>query len=265
MEKITSFHTHTYRCKHASGTPADYVAQAEKDGCRALGFSDHCPYPTDGIDWWPGIRMDSSEAADYVASVREAAKTAGFPVYCGFECEYDRAYKSWYKDYLREELHTDYLVLGMHWVVSGKDHIYIANEYCDRKLFPQYVTQICEGIESGLYAFVAHPDLCMNRPDFSWKDPEVRAGLTDILDCAIANNMPVEINGNGYGRGIITDTRGDRRYPYPIDEFWLLAKEKGARIICNGDAHSPVDVIQFARNVRNYAQSLNITIEDSIF
>ncbi len=259
---ISSFHTHTYRCKHADGNPADYIQQAEKDGCSALGFSDHCPYPEDGIDWWPGIRMDSAEAPDYVDSVRAAGKKASFPVFCGFECEYDPIYNSWYHDYLKEELKTDYLVLGMHWVVSGKSHIYIANSECDRKLIHQYADQTCKGIESGLFAFVAHPDLCMNRRDFSWDDAEVRASLTSIIDCAVACNIPLEINGNGFARGLFTDISGKERHHYPVDEFWLLAKEKGARIICNSDAHSPSDVIRFARDVRDYAGTLGITPEE---
>ena len=49
----SNFHTHTYRCKHATGDILDYLEQAKKDGCKALGFSDQCPLPQDNIDNWP--------------------------------------------------------------------------------------------------------------------------------------------------------------------------------------------------------------------
>ena len=42
---FTNFHTHTYLCGHAEGWIPDYVEAAKRVGCRALGFSDHCPYP----------------------------------------------------------------------------------------------------------------------------------------------------------------------------------------------------------------------------
>ena len=44
-KKISSFHTHTYLCNHAQGTVTDYYSVAVSEGCSALGFSDHCPYP----------------------------------------------------------------------------------------------------------------------------------------------------------------------------------------------------------------------------
>ena len=56
-KKISSFHTHTYLCNHAQGTVTDYYSVAVSEGCSALGFSDHCPYPNDGVDTWPDIRM----------------------------------------------------------------------------------------------------------------------------------------------------------------------------------------------------------------
>ncbi len=264
MEKITSFHTHTYRCKHATGTPADYIAQAEKDGCLALGFSDHCPLPGKGVPGWDNIRMAETEISDYISSVRDAGSSASFPVYCGFECEYDPQFESWYRDYLHAEMNTDYLVLGQHWGIVDGLHRYICNAI-DLKDFHLYVDLTVKAIETGIFSFIAHPDLCLNRKDFSWTNPEVSAGLTDIIDCAIANNLPLEMNGNGYHLGTIIDCSGSLRNRYPVAEFWQLAKEKGARIICNSDAHSPADVIQFARNVRDYAASLGITPEENIF
>ena len=51
-----NLHTHSFYCKHGSGTIADYVEQARKDGLKLLGFSEHCPLPD--REYQKGNRMD---------------------------------------------------------------------------------------------------------------------------------------------------------------------------------------------------------------
>ena len=64
---IANYHTHTYRCGHASMAPErEYVEKAIASGIKILGFSDHTPYP--GTFTPPGrpmIRMDISELDNY--------------------------------------------------------------------------------------------------------------------------------------------------------------------------------------------------------
>ena len=110
---LSNFHTHTYLCKHADGSPLDYVRQAAADGCSALGFSDHCPYPHD--DMWLYCRMAAAEIPLYKRLVEEAKKEADFPVYFGFECEWSPQHRSWFKDELIGRYGADYLVFGSHW------------------------------------------------------------------------------------------------------------------------------------------------------
>ena len=66
MKSIYNFHTHTELCHHAKGKPMDYAEQALRDGCTALGFSDHCPYPAEFEDTWPHVRMSVEETPLYV-------------------------------------------------------------------------------------------------------------------------------------------------------------------------------------------------------
>ena len=40
-----NYHTHTWRCLHASGTERQYVERAIEGGLAVLGFSDHAPMP----------------------------------------------------------------------------------------------------------------------------------------------------------------------------------------------------------------------------
>lgn len=256
-EKITNFHTHTMLCGHAEGTVNDYVSVAKKDGCAALGFSDHCPYPDDS-ETWPAIRMRASQAPEYIAAIRKAKKNSPFPIKAGFECEWDKAYKGWYKDELLGNFGADYLVLGPHWVTKGKEHIY-ALDIKDKETLNLYAKQNIKGIESGIFAFVAHPDLFMGE----WKewDEEAKSVSEAIIDAAISCGLPLEVNGLGMKRHTIL-TRLGERYQYPYLEFWQMAKEKGAKVVCNSDAHNPNDVIEWAMHARQFAKQLGLNVID---
>ena len=255
---ISNFHTHTYRCKHATGDILDYLEQAKKDGCKALGFSDHCPLPKDNIDNWPEIRMTKEESYSYIKMIRDEGKNFDFPVLAGFECEWSTRYKSWYKDFLIDELKVDYLVFGPHWVEHEGNFVY-APQFGDKKLLHIYTDSMIEAMESKLFSFVAHPDLAMA----GWKtwEDEAKSCFGAIIDCAIANNLPLEVNGQGIQKPMMKTEKG-LRYQYPFDEFWFLAKEKGARIIANSDAHQPMDVILGAKKAKEFATNLGIEISD---
>ena len=41
----SNYHTHTYRCNHATGTIEDYVKEAIKANIDEIGISDHLPHP----------------------------------------------------------------------------------------------------------------------------------------------------------------------------------------------------------------------------
>ena len=41
---IANYHTHTWRCNHATGQEEEYVLTAVEQGFQILGFSDHAPY-----------------------------------------------------------------------------------------------------------------------------------------------------------------------------------------------------------------------------
>jgi histidinol-phosphatase (PHP family) len=258
---ISNFHTHTELCKHASGVPADYCRQAQQDGCSALGFSDHCPYPDDNPVIWPNIRMSASQARQYIEAVKSEAAVAAFPVYVGFECEWDKKYMSWYHDELLGTFGAQYLVLGSHWLTKGNEHIYAMNIDSVADLHT-YIDQTIEGMRSGLYAFIAHPDLFMGH----WKeyDRETRSCFSALLDAAKDCSMPVEINGLGMNRPM-NMTKNGMRYQYPYDEFWELAAEKRVKVICNADAHDPHDVIASAWQARQYAEKFGLLPIDFLF
>ena len=250
---LSTFHTHTYLCKHAEGIPLHYVKQAEKEGCSALGFSDHCPYPQDDI--WAFCRMGSSQLSLYRKLVNDAKTYAPFPVYFGFECEWEPRYAGWFKDTLIAKYGAEYLVLGSHWYPHNGTYEYVV-DILDNRILRKYIDFTIDAMRSGLFAFLAHPDLFLAARTSI--DADCIACGDALIDATNTFNVPIEINGYGLFKSKIRRDYGED-YRYPVRTFWERAAAKNARIICNSDAHDAHDVIMNAWKARDFASRFGIT------
>ena len=261
--ELSSFHTHTKLCNHAEGLPLDYLNSAKKflqtqnHTCLGFGFSDHCPYPEDGTDNWPEVRMKAKEAPSYIKAVKEASKTVDFPVYVGFECEWDKMYESWFKDFLISELGAEYLVLGSHWIPHENQRLYLPEVAKNTKLFTKWVNLTLEALDSGLFKIFAHPDLCFGG-GLVWSK-ETESAFTDILALCKDKNIPIEINGYGLLKRSIIDENQVCRYQYPYKDFWEFARTFNVKIVCNSDAHQPECALYGASLAQEFAKNLGIT------
>ena len=65
-----NYHTHTWRCNHATGTEEEYVKAAIDQKFDILGFSDHTPqfFPE---GYKSGFRMETGELDNYCSVVRD--------------------------------------------------------------------------------------------------------------------------------------------------------------------------------------------------
>ena len=65
IRMFANYHTHTYRCNHATGTEEEYINNAIALGFKELGFSDHAPFAfEDGVE--AGYRVPTKLAKDYI-------------------------------------------------------------------------------------------------------------------------------------------------------------------------------------------------------
>ena len=69
MKFVKNYHTHTFRCGHASGDVDDYCVAAKEHELQVLGMSDHTALPDNR---WPRVRMDFSELDDYLGAIDRA-------------------------------------------------------------------------------------------------------------------------------------------------------------------------------------------------
>lgn len=232
-----NYHTHTYRCKHATHDVEDYCHAAIEQGLTVLGISDHTALPDDR---WPQIRMPVKELPQYIAAIDRAIESfSSLKILKGAECEYSKEYDGFFRDTLLGEYQFDYLVGAAHyfplegnWVGSYGG----ANSVAGLQAYTSY---FIESMESGLFAFMAHPDLFGNCY-LTW-DSNTASAAHDIFTAAASLKMPLEINGYGLRKPKI-DTPDGERCMYPWLPFWELASEYDIAVIANSDAHRPQDV-----------------------
>ena len=230
VQLIANYHTHTYRCGHASGTEREYIENAIRAGIKILGFSDHTPYPGAGEPPKPiPVRMDISELDGYcetVLALRDEYRD-DIEIHLGLEVEY---YPALFLP-LMEELRArpiEYLLLAQHFTRNQYD-----GSHCGMpgpEVFSDYIGQLITGIETGRFTYIAHPDIVNHQGDPEEYDRQMRRL------CRKANEfgLPLEINLLGLGEG--------RSYPYP--PFWKIAAEEGCRAIIGCDAHKPENVFR---------------------
>lgn len=218
-----NYHTHTVRCKHAADSEREYIEVAIDMGIEVLGFSDHipCPYKTGFVS---GIRMDMEQAEEYVVTIRQLAKEyyGKIRLLVGFEAEY---IPEFYEEQMAmcRRLHSDYLIMGQHFTESEEFAPYSGTPTGDESRIRDYVDSVIEGMKTGSYCYLAHPDL-MN---YQGLDSVYDWEMTRLCKAMKEMDIPLEINILGMLQ---------KRH-YPAERFWQIPGELGNKVIMGLDAH----------------------------
>jgi len=260
MEITANYHTHTYRCKHADGDVDDFCRAAIKSGLKTLGFSDHTPFSDD--KWLP-IRMNILELDDYCSAIdRAKEKFPELTILKGMECEYREESLDFFKDELLGERSFDYLVLGPHFYPYEGHYLCTYGGPVNASTLWAYTDHLVEAMHTGMFAFVAHPDLFGNCYSF-WDDNCIACSRA-ILSAAEELCIPLEINCCGIRKGLVK--YGDTtRYQYPLENFWQLATEYNVEVVVNSDAHTPGDIIDCMPEGYEIVKRYNLKLADMSF
>ncbi len=222
---IANYHTHTFRCGHATGTEEEYIKRAIDGGIKIMGFADHAPaalYDGYRLPW----RVQIEDAEDYfntIKALREKYKDK-IEIHIGFEMEY-------YPEYFNEMyalvkgLGAEYLILGQHFIdeVGGVPHSAVMGH--NEEHLVRYTDLVIEGMKTGKFLYVAHPDMLNYSGDMDLYRSEAKRLCTASKEM----DIPLEINLLGIY---------SKRH-YPNEEFMKIAGEVGCKMICGFDAHDP--------------------------
>lgn len=225
-----NYHTHTTRCQHATGSDEEYVLSAVKGGCQELGFSDHTPwnYHTGYVS---DIRMALNELPEYVNSIRSLQQKYKdkIRIKIGLECEYFPEYIQWLKEIIKE-YQLDYIIFGNHHFHTDEKFPYFGTNTDTKEMLDLYEESAIEGLESGLFAYMAHPDLFVNSyPRF---DHHCSRISRHICHTAARLNVPLE-----YNVSLLPYKDPNRHALFPQAEFWQIAADEGCTAIIGLDAH----------------------------
>lgn len=223
-----NFHTHTYRCKHASGEDREYIEAAIKAGYQVLGFSDHSPYPFG--EYQSPIRMEMGELENYVDSVLTLKKEyeRNIRIFLGLETEY---FPDFFEGLMKKvrQYPLDFMLLGQHYFDSELSRKHTRRARTEEEFLIKYVDQVLEGMRTGYFNCVAHPDIINYTGDIE----VYRSHMRRLAEEAKKLQMPLEVNVNGYRDGC----------NYPNGDFIDLMVEVENDILIGVDSHAPKELL----------------------
>ena len=219
-----NYHAHTVSCQHAYGTEREYIEAAIEMGMKEFGFSDHVPCPfKDG--YVSGIRMTMKQTPEYVETIRRLAEEYKneITIYVGFEAEY---IPEFHEEQMRmfRNLGCDYMIMGQHFLESEQYGPYTGTETEDESRIRDYVDAVIEGMKTGDFLYLAHPDI-MN---YRGLDSVYEWEMTRLCKALKEMDIPLEINMLG---------RAENAKHYPAERFWKIAGEVGNYAVIGEDAH----------------------------
>lgn len=254
---LANYHTHTYRCHHASGTDEEFIQKAIAEGLKILGFSDHAPYiyPNRFVSYY---KMTPDESHEYFSSLRMLREKYRdkIEIYIGYESEY---YPSLWDDTLKFWKNTnppEYLILGQHFIreeYPEEERVHCAKGSDNNQHLKIYVDTVTEAIKTGKFTYIAHPDII----NYQGGDIDYyREEMSKIIIAAKNMGIPLEIN--------LLGLKAKRNYPSPI--FWETASKFNPDVVLGCDAHEPervADKSEIAEALR-FAEKYHLNILDQI-
>lgn len=234
----TNFHTHT-TFSDGKNTPEEMVQKAVELGLSAIGISDHSETLFD--------RDYCMAKGRYLAYQKELCRLKGLyrdqiDVFCGIE--QDSASP-------RDRLENfDYVIGSVHYIPVDGEHYPVDHyeklqwqaieswgkgdkmEYARR-----YFDQVAENAVRGGFSILGHFDLVNKFSLFDPEDDAYRTLALSALDTVLGEDLVIEVNTGGLARGY------KKLYPAPF----LLSRirEKGGKIMLNGDSHSAETLTSF--------------------
>jgi histidinol-phosphatase (PHP family) len=232
---LADYHTHTVLCHHASGTPCEYVQQAQRSGLTEMGFSCHSPMRSEFDDW----RMSIDDLPRYFEMVEEArvfGLDMGVTVRLGLEVDFLPGHEAWIEE-LASMASWDYLIGSVHYltdslVVDHPEHISQLRNLSAERVWESYWQRYTEAIHTGLFDIMGHPDL----PKKFGMIPE--GDLANYYEPAITAMAQV-------GNAFEINTAGIRKpiaEVYPTPEFLKLAHTARVPLVISSDAHATEEV-----------------------
>lgn len=139
-----------------------------------------------------------------------------------------------------DRLGCDYMIMGQHFMKSEQTGPYTGTPTDDESRIREYVDTVIEGMKTGMYSYLAHPDLI----NYQGLDSVYEWEMTRMCKALKELDIPLEINMLGISAG----------KHYPTDRFWCIPHDIGNKVILGLDAHTVDNIC----DVESYEKALDI-------
>lgn len=228
---LVDYHTHHYRCGHASGTLEDVVKSALARGLTEIGLSDHSPiYHFDEPQPFPNTAMHPDELPRYVDEMLELRERyAGrIAVRLGIESDYILGWDDFYRE-LWDGYPLDFVIGSVHWL--GRWNVFwreLPDGKSCEQIYEEYFLTVQAAAKSGIFSILGHLDVPKTSGHMNGQlTPIVRETLHVIKEADVA----LELNTSGWRKTV--------NECYPSPEILRYAAELGIPVTLGSDAHSP--------------------------
>jgi histidinol-phosphatase (PHP family) len=230
---VIDCHIHTHLCRHAVGTPLEYVAAAERAGVTVMAFTDHLPL-LDGSETDYAMRM--GELPGYVEDVVQLRSRAAAPeVLLGIEADWTPGAEKRLCELLRE-YPFDVVLGSVHfiegWAFDDPDLVERYERTDVDALWRTYFAEVQAAARSGIFDVIAHPDLVKKfryMPTFDLAQLYRQTAVV-FADAGVA----IEVNTAGL--------RKPCAELYPARPFLKACRRAGVPATMGSDAHRPEEV-----------------------
>jgi histidinol-phosphatase (PHP family) len=226
-------HMHTPLCKHAVGTPAEYVQAARRAGLLGIVVTDHSPMPA----WFdPQVRMELEELPFYHATLeRVRAEASDFYVGIGLEADFHPG-TEYFVQRLLAQYDYDYVIGSVHyigaWPFDNPRYMAEFEERDLREVYRAYFKLVAQAARTGLFHAIGHLDL---PKVMGYRPPQGYADLAEeALEVIAGEGLALDVNTAGW--------RKKAAEIYPSPELLARARALGIPVVLGSDAHRPEDV-----------------------
>jgi len=238
---VIDLHVHTFRCRHAEGTPSEYVRAAATRGVGTVAFTDHLPLAPAVVELVAGAEkyaMPATELPVYISEVAEAAELGqelGVEVLCGIEVDAVSSALD-HASAILESYPFDIVLGSVHfiddWAFDDPSRRDRYAEWRPEDLWERYFGDLAWAAASGIADVMAHADLVK-------KFCFVPEGPQDALyeqTAALLRSAGVAVEVNTAG------LRKPCQELYPAPAFLKALQRAGVPVTVGSDAHSPHEV-----------------------
>jgi histidinol-phosphatase (PHP family) len=121
------------------------------------------------------------------------------------------------------------MILGQHFMGSESDSVFVGRPSDDEDILKQYADLVIEGIATGKYLYLAHPDII----NYIGSDEVYNKHISRLCHFMKEKEIPLEINVLGLWE----------QRPYPSTRFWEIAGKIGNTAVIGIDAHAPEQIL----------------------